>query len=1167
MTRFLLLAFTLLGLLCAPLAAAAQQPLPRINPLTGKPFSQASRDAYEAELRQIAEEERMAMEVSEKEAKRFEELRRRNAPEIGRFQKAMDDWRAGQSLPPGAAYSKSDTSLNDDVLPEDGNVTFYNSRGYPTHVIHFGRDGRPTGPLAQTQQGKAWETIGPRLPPGGSMTEEMGRDFDGESIIEHVEIHDAQGRLVARYDFNFEGIAWRGETFDPETGLRNGAFQDDSRRPPELALGGPLAEPPSVRSVTGICEPCRALANELNDYAARINLIAAEMRSLSAQNQRSYQPAQKAILARYNVLAAQLPGLMARYEALLPRVVECLKQCRAAEDAAREEALARLPDPRPPQGPGEPAIRETSFTPGQGAIPGDNKDLQQVIDLAQAYLAAANCEGMQCPVCDCDQAREALQALSDMEAFLQAMEPYMAAANADHFAQFKTAAENGIINGQQRDRTIRAIGLHQAYHNFGSMLLDVASIGSWIKETLQGDGLETMSPVELLDKLDSWYEASKDLESLLNTAGESVTGEEQASPVADLIDREGIDKDFYNDAASTIADAKSIITAALKSGKDWRAALKKEGAAAALGQIAGRYLKAYSVSVLKERQQALDELLRDAEAGDLLQGRAYLDLARVQQRRAMLEDALAAVRAAKAAYVNCAYRACGPFTLSRPRIPNFVEDVPGGRPKLSWGKALPWFNKAIAETAQRMEPATFHEDCPKPKEDDGPRTAPDPVPVTDAVPTPPKKKPCPPKHGRDPITVGPNSRVGTGAQLRSRVGGMALGALAGALGGGGGGGGGSEGPQLWTCKIKDSEFTLFEDPVSGVSLQVAAKRVKGGKLVIFSRIARSPDKGTFQTAFLERPSTGETIAPSDVGPCDLWGEWKLTVSWTKSTYVDGQLVKQESGGWSEGGFFKIPGTLSRADAPDGLWRRMGFSSATAGARQIGAIFDAPPGGGPLTFVVHVTRPRGDPVTTVPFVLTLTEGADGLISFARYADEPCPPETTPATTVARPDGPPPSTPTAPPSTPPAPPATTTRPPSPPAPSEQDEAQPVKYITAGSLRFIEAASAKSVEAIATRRRALDETRCQGPTAWEENRQKLLKYLRDELKTVRALDPTGPDKEAIASRINGELARLADEIAEVEALTPPAAPPGAATPETCPADGGESILDSIEEVWVPA
>lgn len=264
--------------------------------------------------------------------------------------------------------------------------------------------------------------------------------------------------------------------------------------------------------------------------------------------------------------------------------------------------------------------------------------------------------------------------------------------------------------------------------------------------------------------------------------------------------------------------------------------------------------------------------------------------------------------------------------------------------------------------------------------------------LLDYCPPPPleERVPCPPKEGREPITVGSNAQTGSGAQFRSKAAGLVTSTLLGALGGGGGGGGGSDGPDLWTCKIKDSEYTVFDDPATGVSLKVGAKRGKGGKVVIFSEIAKSPDKGTFQTAFLENPTTGETQAPNDVGPCDLWGEWKLTVSWTKTTYVNGQMVDRQSGGWSKTGKFSIPGALSKADAPDGLWKRMGFSNASNGAREMGMIFDVAPGGGPLTFVIHVTRPKGDPVTTVPFVLTMTEGPNGF-TFTRAEDPPCPEE--------------------------------------------------------------------------------------------------------------------------------------------------------------------------------
>ncbi|MBI1405886.1 MAG: hypothetical protein GC145_07150 [Caulobacter sp.] len=283
-------------------------------------------------------------------------------------------------------------------------------------------------------------------------------------------------------------------------------------------------------------------------------------------------------------------------------------------------------------------------------------------------------------------------------------------------------------------------------------------------------------------------------------------------------------------------------------------------------------------------------------------------------------------------------------------------------------------------------------DCPDLSEpSEQPRLQPDAASTPVSVGPGKTEKPCPPRQGRDPINVGPNSKVGSGAKFQKDLGNKAVGVLAGALGLGGGGGGGG-GPQLYRCRIKDSEMTVFNDPATGVSLKVGAKRGKGDVVNIFADIAKSPDKGTFQTAFLERPD-GQVQTPFDVGPCDLWGEWELTVSWTKTTYVDGQMVSQESGGWSESGKFVIPGMLSKVDAPTGLWKQMGFSSASHGARKAFMSFHLAPGSGPMTFVIHITRPKGDPVMTVPFVMTIAEDAKGGFTFTKAREEDCPPTTT------------------------------------------------------------------------------------------------------------------------------------------------------------------------------
>lgn len=269
------------------------------------------------------------------------------------------------------------------------------------------------------------------------------------------------------------------------------------------------------------------------------------------------------------------------------------------------------------------------------------------------------------------------------------------------------------------------------------------------------------------------------------------------------------------------------------------------------------------------------------------------------------------------------------------------------------------------------------------------------------VSNPGGKEDCPPKEGRKAIAVGPNGKVGSGARLRSKAASTALGIAGGLLGGGGsplGGGGKGEGPPMVNCRIKDSELTVFRDPETGTALKVGAKRAKD-TLVVFAKIDRSADNGTFQTAFLQKPD-GAVLAPTSVGICDLWGEWKLTVSWTRDTYVDNQLVKHEQGGWSEGGRFALPGFASTAERPDGLWRRLGFSNASHGARMVALQYPvgaAELAASPLDLVVHVTRPSQEPVMTVPFAMTLAEGPQGF-GLTEAGPAGCPP-AFPGTVIA------------------------------------------------------------------------------------------------------------------------------------------------------------------------
>jgi hypothetical protein len=1303
MGRLLLIA--MMGL-AALLGSAGDGLAQRINPLTGKPLSKEAQEYLE---RQKAEDARMdaANDIARAEE---DALRASKAEQIAADDARTAQWMKDHPSPPGTTEALVSPSYGDDYVLERTKITYFNKSGIPTHTVELGPDGEALGPVTQTQQGKAWETIGPRRTPGKPTAVTYGRDENNEEVIRRATIPGPDGRTVAEYEFNDEGIPWRGETFDPVTGQRTGGFLDERLKPKERTLGGPLDVPPTVRLITGVCEKCRPLVNRHNDLASQVNAIIVEMQSQSAQHQKAYAPAQGPIKIRFAVLKARLDALMPQYEAARRAALDCDKTCREApkKEPARpvaeepfESILDSIEDPTamPPRHESilddieEPARPTPSaapppVAPTKDAYPPTDEDLEKVMALAQAYLDAANCDGMKCPKIDCPEAQRALQALIDMEFYVKQTVFYAEQADADHMAHLKALAESNLLNGQQRDLLIRVIAIQEFYHNFGSMLLDIASIMSFFKDIAK-DGGDEKSALEIIDKINDLYELAKDAESLSATKIEATGGGKAATPIADAVNvAGGVDAGSINDMTSNITDIKSVAVSAReiyedakKNGKDWRQEFKKAGIMADLGQLAGRYLKGWSAENLRERQQRMNDLLRDAEAGDIVQAQAYRELQRAQRRRWAAVDALAAVQDARAAYQGCVTKVCGLMSVSPPIIPEFEHVVAGtDTTKYDWGAALRWLNGAIAQTIPKLRPVAFTDDCP---EEDQPRADPrlppeaarppltalsDPsvpasfctqiekvnylsnvynpaaatalansqaaqahlgklnglftrymrteggpvwaairtelaaytpiaaeayaqsnrvnalyntimavpvtdcpqmadntlvpstgqplTPVNDPVPPPATGKPdCPPEDKRKPIVVGPNSKVGSGARLRAKAastamgiaGGLLGGALPGAGGGGGGSGGGgsgSGGPPTVVCKIKDGEMTVFNDPATGVSLKVGAKRA-GGTVVVFAEIAKSPDNGTFQTAFMEGPQ-GETMAPSKVDICDLWGEWKLTVSWTKTTYVDGQVVSRESGGWSKTGLFKIPGVLSTTQAPDGLWKRLGFSNASHGARKIAMQYQLPAGGGPVDAVIHVTRPGGDPVTTVPFALRMVEGPNGF-TFTKAPEVPCPPGLTqvrdgpviaPAPAASNPA------------------ATTAKPP---PPAGQTTAKPPK--TASDLKQFEHES--DLRHVYTRE-ALDELRREGgactPHAlerWTENRDdwidSMSKYRRELDNTVA----TGRMADSIRDAMEAEKAWLDERIKEFRALTPPTCP---VEPERTP-----SILDSIPEVQV--
>jgi len=245
---------------------------------------------------------------------------------------------------------------------------------------------------------------------------------------------------------------------------------------------------------------------------------------------------------------------------------------------------------------------------------------------------------------------------------------------------------------------------------------------------------------------------------------------------------------------------------------------------------------------------------------------------------------------------------------------------------------------------------------------------------------------CPQPAADQPITVGANADVGSSANFKEKAGkkikGAAMGAVAGLLGLGSSGGGEPQGPTTYKDPIKKKNKTEVKSKNPKREIRTGGAFTADG-LLISTDIKDAPGKGTFQTVYLENPR-GWRLMPVALYLYEIWREWKLSVSWTRDTYVDGQHVSHEEGGWSESWrelIAKGEEMIFREVYDGPLWEHLGFNTAVSGARSLGTLFPVSPqmlANEPMNLVIHITDPDKDPVTTVPYLFSVTLGEKGRI---------------------------------------------------------------------------------------------------------------------------------------------------------------------------------------------
>ena len=253
------------------------------------------------------------------------------------------------------------------------------------------------------------------------------------------------------------------------------------------------------------------------------------------------------------------------------------------------------------------------------------------------------------------------------------------------------------------------------------------------------------------------------------------------------------------------------------------------------------------------------------------------------------------------------------------------------------------------------------------------------------------KTACAAPWGKTSITVGPNDKYGTGAELKSKAKGMAMGALGGMLGGGGKsmggigspmGGSSQKDPPTEKDPVRDNdkvENEVENDDGDEVETAVGFTWGDDGNLLISAEIEDADQDGTFQTIFIDN-IYGSRYRAFMYYLYEVYYKWKLTVSWTHDKYRNGEHIYHDEGkeittGTEKVGSFEVFNFLDEESViHEAAWNILGFGSALKGPKAIGAKFkitkqdfQTSPR---MTVVVHVTQPENKQVDTIPLVYGL-----------------------------------------------------------------------------------------------------------------------------------------------------------------------------------------------------
>ncbi|OOZ48279.1 hypothetical protein BOW39_11425 [Solemya velum gill symbiont] len=242
------------------------------------------------------------------------------------------------------------------------------------------------------------------------------------------------------------------------------------------------------------------------------------------------------------------------------------------------------------------------------------------------------------------------------------------------------------------------------------------------------------------------------------------------------------------------------------------------------------------------------------------------------------------------------------------------------------------------------------------------------------------------------VTIGPNSKYGTGAKAKEKAASVVSGLLGGMLGGSGIGIGApgsftgnesasDDGPKTVPDPALGKKFKRLVSTHPGMEHKAGVKAggtfiMVNNKLAASVRLDKAPSDGTFHAVWLH-DGMGRIIFPVKYLIVSLYRNWQLTVLWTKDRWVDGEHVFHDEGRKVSVGTDYLGSVRQKLEGEKGvansIWYRHGFNTAVKGIKHLVAIFpvtqaELNASKCPMYLVSHISLPGKNPVITTPLML-------------------------------------------------------------------------------------------------------------------------------------------------------------------------------------------------------